>query len=261
MITFLFFSIILFRETEMALNKKLSLSGGSWWLVLTLVWVLGAARAGADTSYSIQGVKLVASNGLPADLMKSLRPEGTRLIADSSGVETAVCEIFWARALAGKSGTSSPKQIFYGNLRPGALMGMVHFLVIQDYVRDFRSQTIRPGYYTMRYAVVQGGIAENEPRDAVVLLPVAQDRVVERAMPVAELTRRSQMALHTRGPAVISLVEVDTDLKDFPGVATDDEGTCTLQVKVRVRSGNTGGTREMPLAIVLVTSIPENSGS
>src|SRR4029077_3389371 len=152
-------------------------------------------------------------------------------------------------------------QGFYGKLKQGAVVGVVHFLVVKDYVRDFRSQTIKPGYYTLRYAVMPGGIAENEPRDFAVLIPASEDRDLERVLPLSELSRRSQMAFHTKHPASMSLVEVDNDLKNFPGVVTDDEGTCVLQVKVHVKSGNSSVAREFPLAIVLVTSIPENSGS
>jgi len=230
-------------------------------LLLSVVLAIGAAPAWGDTTYSIEPVKLRASAGLPESVLRVLLPQGTRLIADSDGSKTAICEIFWAQQIATQDGTAAPKQLLYASLKPGTLLGIVHFLVIQQYVRDFRPQTIKPGYYTMRYAMVMGGMSGNEPRNSVALVPARDDRSVEPVMPIADLVRRSELAFHTKGPAVMSLVEVDTDLKDFPGVITDDEGTCVLQVKVRVKSVKNSVPQELPLAIVLVTSIPEDSGS
>lgn len=230
-------------------------------LLLSVALALGAAPAWGDTTYSIEPVKIQASARLPESVLGVLRPQGTRLIADSDGSKTAICEIFWAQQIATKDETTGAKQLPYGSLKQGTLLGIVHFLVIQQYVRDFRPQTIRPGYYTMRYAMVMGGLSGNEPRNSVVLVPTINDRSLDLVMPVADLVRRSELAFHTKGPAIMSLVEVDTDLKDFPGVITDDEGTCVLQVKVRVKSLKNGGSQELPLAIVLVTSIPEDSGS
>ena len=234
---------------------------GCGMLLLSIVLAIGAVPAWGDTTYSIEPVKLRAAAGLPESVLGILRPQGTRLIADSDGSKTAICEIFWAQQIARQDGTARPKQLLYGSLKPGTLVGVVHFLVIQQYVRDFRPQTIKPGYYTMRYATVMGGASGNEQRNSVALVPARNDRSVELVMPIADLVRRSELAFHTRGPAILSLVEVDTDLKDFPGVITDDEGTCVLQVKVRVKSVKDGGAQDLPLAIVLVTSIPEDSGS
>lgn len=234
---------------------------GGGLLLLTVLLAIGAAPASADTTYSIEPVKLRASTGLPESALVVLRPQGTRLIADSDGSKTAICEIFWAQQIATQDGTAAPKQLLYAGLKPGTLVGIVHFLVIQQYVRDFRPQTIKPGYYTMRYATVMGGMSGNEPRHSVALVPARNDRSVQPVMPIADLVRRSELAFHTKGPAVMSLVEVDTDMKDFPGVITDDEGTCVLQVKVHVKSVKNDGPQDLPLAIVLVTSIPEDSGS
>jgi len=230
-------------------------------LLLSVVLAICAAPAWGEEPYSIEPVTLHASVGLPQGLLHSLQPHGTRLFGFSEGVKTPICEIFWAKTIAGREMSHGSSQGFYGKLKQGAVIGIVHFLVVKDYVRDFRSQTIKPGYYTLRYAVMPGGIAENEPRDFAVLIPASEDRDLERVLPLSELSRRSQMAFHTKHPASMSLVEVDNDLKNFPGVVTDDEGTCVLQVKVHVKSGNSSVAREFPLAIVLVTSIPENSGS
>jgi hypothetical protein len=238
----------------------------TYMLLLGIILATGAAPAWgdephSDEPYSIEPVTLQASGGLPQGLLHSLQPQGTRLFGYSDGVKTAICEIFWVRAIGGQEGSKGASQGFYGRLKQGAAIGVVHFLIVKDYIRDFRSQTIKPGYYTLRYAVMPGGIAENEPHDFVVLIPASDDRDLDHPLPFAELARRSQMAFHSKRPASMSLVEVDNDLKTFPGVVTDDEGTCVLQVKVHVKTGTSSVAREFPLAIVLVTSIPENSGS
>jgi hypothetical protein len=60
----------------------------------------------------------------------------------------------------------------------------------------------------------------------------------------------------------MSLVEVDTDQK-FPSLITDDEGTCVLQVKLHLKSAKSKKSdtpQEVSLALIVVTSIPEDLG-
>jgi hypothetical protein len=177
----------------------------------------------------------------------------------SDNAKTVICEIFWARTAAAGEAPRESSKALYGRLKPGALVGVIHFLVTERYVRDYRSQIFKPGYYTMRYSATPEGIKEDGPVDFVLLSPVSTDRNPAHTVPLDELARRARLASRGRRPAMMSLVEVDTD-ESFPSLTTDDEGTCVLQVKLSMKSTKSVPAHELPLALVVVTAIPEDLG-
>jgi hypothetical protein len=214
-------------------------------------------------SYSMQRVKTLASPALSAALANQLEPLGYRVLSKSEDGDTKlICEIFWAKTVRMET-ANIDNDVVYGNLKQGSLIGVIHFLIVQRYVRDYRSQDLRPGYYTMRYAVMpKSGTwsgKQKEPRDFVLLTPVRADRNPAATLPVPELIHRSRLASPIHHPVAMSLIEVDPDEK-LPSLITDDEGTSTLQVKLP-RAMAEGKSKEfVPLALVVITAIPEDLG-
>jgi|SRR5271154_1714590 len=230
-------------------------------LILSLLLAIGWARAWGDEAYSLKPTRLRASAHLPQSLVSALRPQGFRVYGKINGVETLICEIFWARDIAAQDAAPASTSLLYGSLKTGTLVGVVHFLIIERYVRDYRSQLIKPGYYTMRYAAMPEGVNRSE-LDFVLLSAVSADRNPEQVPALDELVRRGRLCSRTRRPLMMSLAEVDKD-QSFPSLTTDEEGTSVLQVKLRVKpakSTRPGPSREFPLALTVVTSIPEDLG-
>lgn len=229
-------------------------------LILILFLAVGSAQAWGDETYSMEPIRPGASAHFSQSLVDTLRPQGFRVSGDSDGVKTAICEIFFARAIATQDGALG-SGVLYGRVKPGTLVGVIHFLIVERYVRDYRSQTLRPGYYTMRYAAMPEG-ANGSDLDFVLLSPLSSDRNPAQVLPLNELVRRGRLASRTKRPAMMSLVEVDPD-QNFPSLITDDEGTSVLQLKLRVKSAKArkgDPLPELPLALVVVTFIPEDLG-
>lgn len=237
------------------------------WLGFSIVLFLACGTTLAQcedepVSYSMQRVKAQASSDLPAALVSQLQPLGYRVFEKSDDDRKLVCEIFWAKAVRTETG-STGEDVLYGQLKQGSLIGVIHFLEIQRYVRDYRSQMLRPGYYTMRYAVMpkSGNWREKrkEPRDFVLLTPARADKTPATTLPVQELIHRSRLASAIHHPVAMSLVEVDPD-ESLPSLITDDEGTSVLQVKLPGASPAGKATQPLPVALVVITSIPEDLG-
>jgi len=214
-------------------------------------------------SYSMQRVKTRASSNLPVVLVNQLEPLGYRVFRKSEdGDKKLVCEIFWAKSIRTET-ASVDNDVVYGKLKQGSLIGVVHFLIVQKYVRDYRSQILNPGYYTMRYAVMpKSGTwsgKQKEPRDFVLLTPLRADRNPAATLPVPELIHRSRLASPIHHPVAMSLVEVDPDEK-LPSLITDDEGTSTLQVNLAGAMAEGKSKEFEPLALVVITAIPEDLG-
>jgi hypothetical protein len=228
------------------------------WL-LGLVLAIGSTLAWGTVAepFSIEPVAPHASKYLPQSIVDVLEPQGSRLFTYTNGLKMSVCEIFWAKTVVGQDGASTSNKISYRNLKPGALLGVIHFLeeASEDYREDFHDQKLGPGYYTMRYAV----LSDSDTQDFVMLSPVRLDRALE-PVAVGELVRRSRMASHSKQPAVMSLVPVAVIGNEFPDIKTDGEGTWTLQIKLHVKPA-TGSARDLGLAIVVVTPKKAEEGS
>jgi hypothetical protein len=230
-----------------------------------MLGIINTAWARVPEPYAIEPVQLQAAAQLPKTLADGLDSQGLRIFTYENGVKMNVCEIFWAKAVAEQDVPAGSSKLVYGSLKPGAFVGVIHFLpeADQEYRKDFRDQKLKPGYYTMRYGVMEAGIGEHgpEPGDFVVLSPAALDRDATRVLPRNELIRLSRMASHTKEPAVMSLIEVTVARKTFPDVTTDYAGTCVLQVKLHLKPRKGGTVQDLAMAIVVLTPLVEGEGS
>jgi hypothetical protein len=239
----------------------------SIFIVLSAVLAITAAAwARVPEPYAIESVQLDPSAKISKALADALDPQGSVLYTSENGVRMNVCEVFWAKTVTELDVPSKVATLVYGNLKPGALVGMVHILPSADeeYRKDSKDQKLKPGYYTMRYGVLQSGIGAHGPEegDFVLLSPATLDKDPARLIPSAELIRLSRYASHTKEPAVMNLIEVTVARKEFPGVTTDYAGTCVMQVKLHVKPKKGDPTpQDLALAIVIMTPLVEGEGS
>jgi hypothetical protein len=234
-----------------------------WELFLVLVLALGATRAHCQNLphgvYSLEHTRPQASSQLSAELVSHLQPGGFRVFSTTDEGKNLVCEVFWAKTIHLDDVPSPTSGILYENLKQGGLIGVIHFLVVEQYVRDFRSQLLRSGYYTMRYAILPKGSDDKEPRDFVLLTPVSADRNPAIILPLRELVHRSRLASAIKHPVALSLVVIDPDEK-LPSLVSDEEGTAILQVKLHAAPARGKPVQDVPVALVVITSIPEDLG-
>jgi hypothetical protein len=97
---------------------------------------------------------------------------------------------------------------------PGTLIGAVEVL---DVWTDARGQPIRPGVYTLRYALqplTKDHHGVSAGRDFLVLVPAARDRSPAVRPDFDELVAASRLASGTGHPAIIALVPLSDDEPD-----------------------------------------------
>jgi hypothetical protein len=180
---------------------------------------------------------------IPSDISKALQdtlqPQGTRVVGDKG----TVCELWLGKTVA--QGTGGNPDAVYPSLGVGTLVGVLHFAAAGS---DFRGQTIKPGYYTLRYALLpQDGnhMGVNPYRDFLLLSPMAADTQIDKPLPLPDLYKLSRQASGTNHPAVMSLVPTAQGAS-FPSLGQDDQGHSVLQLKL----GTAGG--DLPIALVVV---------
>ena len=141
--------------------------------------------------------------------------------------EGAYCELWLRKTIpdAKKGGG--------GSLAPGlAVSAMVGVIQFAAAATDFRGQAIKPGFYTLRYALQPSDGAHmgtSEYFDFLLVVPAADDPDPDALFPLAGLLDLSRKATGTRHPGVFSLTKPSGTT--FPTVTTNDQGHVVLQLK------------------------------
>jgi hypothetical protein len=155
----------------------------------------------------------------------------------------AVCEAWLAKAITTSASPSASADVLFGALSVGTFVGVVHFPAATT---DFRSQSIKPGFYSVRYGLIpQDGnhMGVNPTRDAFVLSPVAVDTDPSKTLSFDDLVKLSRQASGTPHPGF--LVGAPVNGTTFPSVYKDDSGNWDLQLKGHGMSG------DLPLAFTV----------
>jgi hypothetical protein len=192
-----------------------------------------------------QGYKAETIGAVPADV-----PAAIQGLLDTQGVRVTnpqgatVCEVWLRKALPTSSSPDSSPDVLFGALTEGTFVGVIHFPAATT---DFRSQNIKPGFYTLRYGLIpQDGnhMGVNPTRDAFLLAPISADTDPNAVLKFADLVKLSTKASGTPHPGF--LVGAPVSGTTFPAVVKDDSGNWDLQLKGHGASG------DVPLAFTVV---------
>lgn len=204
--------------------------------VLFALAVYSAVGAGIDGK--VEAIGALADAGASDALKKSLETSGSRV----SLADGAYCEI-WLRTGV-PSGKTEVQGAIYTSLGESALIGVISFTRATT---DFRGQPLKPGVYTLRYALhpTDGNHMGISPiRDFLVMIPIAMDQNPDAQFKFEELTKTSARASGTNHPAVLSLASSDESAG--PRVAPNDHGHLVFSSKLKTQSGS-----EIPIAFVV----------
>ena len=192
-----------------------------------------------------QSYKAEAIGAPPADVPKALQDllqaQGAKMVNDK-GVTLA--EV-WLRKDFPPKAVAATSDVLYGALVDGAFAGVLHFP--QD-TADYRGQTIKAGFYTMRHVLIpQDGnhMGVYPYRDALVLAPVAAETNPPKDLSFQEMVDLSKKASGTPHPGFVVLAPAK-DGQAAPGAFQDDQGHWDLQLKYQGPGG------DLPVAITLV---------
>lgn len=208
-------------------------------LVLAIQFCV-ALSAFSQGSYKAETIG-AAQADVPGPLQSALDTQGVR-VTDAKG--TIICEVWLRKTLPASANPNTSSDVLFGALPEGAFLGVLHF---PNPTPDFRSQTIKAGFYTLRYGLIpQDGnhMGVNPYRDAFVLAPVSADSDPDKTLSFDDLVKLSRQASGTPHPGFLVGAQVNGD--SFPSVAKDDSGNFDLQIKGHGKSG------DLPLAFTVV---------
>jgi len=189
----------------------------------------------------VESIGSLTDPGASASVKGALESAGYRVTAGDGSV---VCEL-WLRKALPAAQKGDVQGAIYPAIGDSALVGVISF---PKPTTDFRGQSIKPGVFTLRYAVHPNdgnhlGISPN--RDFLLMVPVAADQDATASFSFEDLVKMSKKASGTNHPAGLSLVSVE-GRKDFPSVAQDDSNHIIFVGKIKSASGT-----DVPFALIV----------
>ena len=208
-------------------------------LVLLVAAVLTPCISGLAADNKIEAIGAYADSGASDAFKKALEGKGWRI----STADGAYCDI-WLRA-AVPAGKSDAPGAVYASLGESTLIGVITFM---KQTTDFRGQPVKPGSYTMRYAVhpADGNHLGISPiRDFLVMLPVATDSNPDAQFKFEELMKMSTKVTGTNHPGVVSLTQ-PAGAAAAPKVETDEGNHIVFSAAIKNQSGTA-----MPISFIV----------
>jgi hypothetical protein len=191
-----------------------------------------------------EGAKLESTGAFadgPESLRNALEDKGYRVVLEDGSV---ACEL-WLR----KSLSTQPRKdaggAFYTEIADSTLVGVI------SYPRggtDFRGQALKPGAYTLRYALhpTDGNHLGISPvRDFLVMTPVADDTNIDAQPKFEELMQMSTKASLTTHPAPLSLLPPEAN-GNAATLTQNEEGFVIFSTRMKTASG-----AEIPISFIV----------
>jgi hypothetical protein len=220
-------------------------------LCLALLLAVAAGAKAADP-YTLEKTAVAAPEEIPAAVRATLAGEALRV----SGPKGPMCEIWLRKAIPGAATPTPALGIGYAQISPGTLVGAVRILLP---ISDFRQQRVKPGVYTLRYALhpVNGDHMGISPlRDFVLLAPAALD-TDPAGITFEEAVARSKKTIGLNHPSAWSLQSADGAPGEPPSLFhTDEPDLWMIHLRVPVESAG-GGAKPLDMALVVVGHAPE----
>ncbi|MEK6320551.1 MAG: hypothetical protein AABN33_02585 [Acidobacteriota bacterium] len=187
----------------------------------------------------IEAVGAYADPGASDALKKALEAKGWRITLSDG----AYCDI-WLRA-AVPGGKTDAAGAVYTWIGDSTLIGVI---TLARATTDFRGQSLKPGSYTLRYAVhpADGNHMGISPiRDFLVMLPLATDPSPDAQFKFEELTKMSTKVSGTSHPGILSLIQL-ASAPAAPKLETDEHNNLVFSAAIKNQSG-----AAMPISFVV----------
>lgn len=221
-------------------------------VLLSLSAAALAAPNTAAQSYKVETAPLTAPQELAGPVRDALSADALRV----TGPQGPLCEIWLRKDIPAAAKPSQELGIAFPLFTEGALVGVIR---LDAPSKDYRQQTIKPGVYTLRYALqpVDGNHQGVSPyRDYFLAVLATMDSSLA-PLTGKDLYAASRKASGTGHPTVWSLVPADNAPASLPAINHQEDGDLwVLFVKVPLMTPG-GGSSPVVVGLILVGHAPE----
>ena len=223
----------------------------SFLLGCTSALSLCAGNAAAQ-GYKAEALSEAPPQELASPVREALSASGIRV----TGPGGAVCDIWLRKAVPAKANAGQSLGVIYPQLAQGTLVAAIR---LPNATKDYRKQLIKPGTYTLRYALLPDngnhmGVASQG--DFLLASPAAADQDAA-TISIDQLLNLSRKATGSNHPSVWSLGPAEDHPKSLPAAFHQDDGDLWLvEFRLPLQDGTAGPSPES-MALVVVGSAPE----
>lgn len=192
----------------------------SAWKFLVVFVVAAAFATAASAQYKLATSTAAPPQELAAPIQSALSSNAIQV----TGASGPYCEIWLAKSITAAPTPDTSLGVNFGQIPQGALVAAIKF---DAPGADYRNQPIKPGVYTMRFALqpVNGDHQGVSPyRDFLLAVPAALDTSTAAIAPKA-LDDLSKKAAGSGHPSVWSLVPADSAPATLPAIAHQQQDT------------------------------------
>lgn len=186
------------------------------------------------------------ATGLSSDFDAMFSDEGLKVLRGASRV---VCEFWPCKEWETKPDFEQTSERLYP-FQPGQLIGLMHY---KRRGKDFRDQTIKSGWYTLRYALqpTDGNHEGTSPTRDFLLMVRAEDDKSPASFNIKELFAASAEAAGSAHPAMLCLQRPPDDTPSEPSIRhVDDNDWWILHVTGKGASG--GEAKDVSVDLIVV---------
>jgi len=198
------------------------------WRVMLVVLI----AALLPSSVLAQDVKLEVAEGSAPEVVSDQVQEAINQVSHSVLADGQAVAHFWF--LKDPKHSSSPSTelgVTFGHLESGSLLGVVE--LVQPW-SDYKSNTIQPGIYTMRYGVMPADgnhMGVSPYRDYLILIPADTDTDPSASFSYIELVSGSVQASGVPHPAVLALYPIWDEVSG-PTLTKNEMDQWTIAIKL-----------------------------
>ncbi len=217
---------------------------------LFLAVCLFPARPATAQGYKAETLNEAPPSDLAAPVRNALSTSGIRV----TGPRGTLCDLWLGKAVPGQANAPQSLGVVFPQFAQGTLIGAIR---LPNSVKDYRKQEVKPGVYTLRYALLPEngnhmGVAPQ--RDFVLASPASADQD-PATISIDQTLALSRKATGSNHPSVWSLAPAEDHPKSLPSVFHLDDGDLWLVEFPLSMQGATGSPLSM--ALVVVGSAPE----
>lgn len=195
-------------------------------------------KSADNNGYKVESIGELKEATVAEAVRGALEAKGVRVINDKG---KTVCDVWFSKEIPTINNEVAGAS--FGQIPEGAFIGVINF---PSNNTDFRGQSIKAGFYTLRFALIlQDGnhLGASPARDFFLLCPAGEDKNPTTQLKTEDLLKMSRSASGTGHPTVWFVGQAASD-KDLPKVVKNDHEHVILETKISTKSG--------PLAIGMV---------
>ena len=220
--------------------------------VFLLLSGLALASSAAAQDYKLETFDAAP----PAELAPAVRDTLGNAAIRILGPKGPLCEVWFRKAVPARAKAEQTLGVAYGEFEEGTLFGAVHFLLEE---RDYRKQMVKPGLYTLRYALnpVDGNHMGVSPiRDFLLLLPAADD-TNPAVLTRDDTIKLSKKSIGLNHPSVWSITTPASENAKMPAVARlEEEDAWVLYFRIQEQPER-GAAAPLAMGLIIFGHAPE----